>query len=95
MREEMEALQQRLRDQTAGPLEKGRGENTTSQLGSAVQTDEVARLKVIATCMHILFMLCFSTSLSSRLITVIILTPRSGCSRARPRSSSCARREGS
>ena len=47
MREEMEALQQRLRDQTAGPLEKGKGENTTSLLGSAMQTDEIARLEVI------------------------------------------------
>ena len=47
MREEMEALQQRLRDMTAGPLEKGKGENATSQLGSAVQADEIVRLKVI------------------------------------------------
>ena len=102
MREEMEALQQRLRDQTAGPLEKGKVENTTSQLASAMQTDEIARLKVIATCVHtwcihilVLCMLCVTTLLSARqveLIVIIILTPRTGWSRARPRSSSCARR---
>ena len=65
MREEMEALQQRLRDQTAGPLEKGKGENSTSQLGSAIHTDEIVRLKVIFTCFFV-YVCCmlYSTSLS-------------------------------
>ena len=57
MREEMEALQQRLRDPTAGPLEKGKGEKTTSQLGSAVQTDEIARLKVIVEYIYVVYIL--------------------------------------
>ena len=53
MRGEMEALQRRLRDRTAGPLEKDKGENTASQLGSAMQTDEIARLKVISKCIFV------------------------------------------